>query len=74
MTLHEKELDLRLSKIERDNAMLLHTLSGIASSFGQLNRLVPSRRGQGMEPLMRELSGGSKREREGGEEGRYSGN
>jgi hypothetical protein len=41
MSLHEKELDARLRKIERDNTMLLNTLSGIANSFGQLNKLLP---------------------------------
>lgn len=41
MTLHEKEMDARMTKIERDNMMLLNALSGIASSFGDLNRLLP---------------------------------
>lgn len=41
MSLREKELESRLRKIERDNAMLLNTLSGIAGSFGQLHNLLP---------------------------------
>lgn len=70
MTLHEKELDARLSKIEKDNAMLLHTLSAIANSFGQFNRFMPESRGggiglvqdgtAGIEPLMRELQGNAR--------------
>lgn len=36
----EKELDVRLSRIERDNEMLMGVLSGIASGFGQLSRRV----------------------------------
>ena len=39
MSLREKELDARLNKIEYDNVILLHTLSGIAKSFGDLNRM-----------------------------------
>jgi hypothetical protein len=39
MSLREKELDERLSKIEYDNIMLLHTLSGIARSFGEFRRM-----------------------------------
>lgn len=39
LSLREKELDARLSKIERDNAVLLQTLGGIARSFGQLHRV-----------------------------------
>lgn len=41
MSIKEKELDSRLQKIERDNAMLLNTLSGIAKSFGDLNKIIP---------------------------------
>jgi hypothetical protein len=41
MSLKEKELDSRLQQIERDNAMLLNTLSGIAKSFGDLNKIIP---------------------------------
>lgn len=39
ISLREKELDDRLLKIERDNMILLKTLNGIASSFGELKRL-----------------------------------
>ena len=39
MTLHEKELDIRLSRIEKDNRVLLCALRGIAGSFGELGRL-----------------------------------
>lgn len=39
VSLREKELDDRLLKIERDNMILLKTLNGIASSFGELKRL-----------------------------------
>lgn len=61
MTLHEKELDARLSKIEKDNQLLLSTLKDIATAFGQLGSLLPAEvEDVGMEPLMRELSGGSK--------------
>jgi hypothetical protein len=41
MSLREKEMEIRLRKIERDNAMLMTTLTGIAGSFGQLNGLLP---------------------------------
>ena len=41
MSLKEKELDARLQKIERDNTTLLTMLSGIASSFGDLNKILP---------------------------------
>lgn len=41
MSLREKEMETRLRKIERDNAMLMTTLTGIAGSFGQLNSLLP---------------------------------
>jgi hypothetical protein len=43
-SLREKEMENRLRKIERDNAMLMNTLSGIAGSFGQLNSLLPRAR------------------------------
>jgi hypothetical protein len=36
----EKDLDERLRRIERDNRLLMSTLSGIASSFGELSRRV----------------------------------
>lgn len=36
----EKELDIRLSRIERDNEVLMSVLSGIASGFSQLSRRV----------------------------------
>lgn len=41
MSLREKGLDARLRKIEKENEMLLNTLSGIVSSFGELNRMLP---------------------------------
>lgn len=44
MSLREKEVDARLRKVERDNAMLLSTLSGIANSFGELSRALPRAR------------------------------
>jgi hypothetical protein len=56
MTLHEKEMDARMTKIERDNMMLLNTLSGIASSFGDLNRLLPRTQLQ-MQAQLRRTSG-----------------
>lgn len=39
LTIKEKELDARLKKIEKDNMVLRSTLSGIATSFQELNRL-----------------------------------
>ncbi|PMD35187.1 hypothetical protein L207DRAFT_108268 [Hyaloscypha variabilis F] len=36
----EKELDIRLGRIERDNEVLMSVLSGIASGFSQLSRRV----------------------------------
>jgi hypothetical protein len=36
----EKELDERLGRIERDNRLLMSTLSGIANSFGELSSRV----------------------------------
>jgi hypothetical protein len=44
MSLREKEMETRLRKVERDNAMLMTTLSGIAGSFGQLSSLLPQGR------------------------------
>jgi hypothetical protein len=43
----EKELDIRLGRIERDNRLLMSTLSGIANSFGELSRRV-ERNGMGI--------------------------
>ncbi|TAQ88938.1 hypothetical protein B7494_g2735 [Chlorociboria aeruginascens] len=43
MTIREREVDERMSRIERDNRVLMETLSGIASSFGELHRLIPTR-------------------------------
>ncbi|RDW92451.1 hypothetical protein BP5796_01845 [Coleophoma crateriformis] len=41
----EADLDLRLSRIERDNTILLHTLNTLSRSFLNMNRLlVPSSR------------------------------
>ena len=40
----EKRLEKRLEKIERDNRMLLSTLSGISRSFGELGRILPWKR------------------------------
>jgi len=67
----EKELDVRLGRIERNNEVLMSVLSGIASGFSQLSRRVdegalagrvirrlPSRREiglEGVEQSMREL-------------------
>lgn len=52
MNLREKEMDVRLGKVERDNAMIMSTLSGIASSFGELSRVLPGTgirfRGEGL--------------------------
>ena len=39
MSLREKEMDARMSKIESDNMMLLQTLGGIARSFGEISRI-----------------------------------
>ena len=36
----EKELDIRLGRIERDNEVLMSVLSGVASGFSQLSRRV----------------------------------
>ncbi|KAE9380183.1 hypothetical protein N431DRAFT_125246 [Stipitochalara longipes BDJ] len=36
----EKELDIRIGRIERDNEVLMSVLSGIASGFSQLSRRV----------------------------------
>jgi hypothetical protein len=58
MTLHERDLDARVSKLERDNAVLVSTLKVIAGSFGVLNRLFPeiegvvARHGGGLEGEM----------------------
>jgi hypothetical protein len=38
----EKEVENRLGKIERDNLILLNTLSGIAKTFGELSRMLPA--------------------------------
>jgi hypothetical protein len=38
----EKEVESRLGKIERDNLVLLNTLSGIAKTFGDLSRMLPA--------------------------------
>lgn len=76
MSLREKEMETRLRKVERDNAMLMTTLSGIAGSFGQLSSLLPQGRVgpeetlrpqgvvaeiQKLEPFMRELQAGAGR-------------
>ncbi|KAG4429074.1 hypothetical protein IFR05_015441 [Cadophora sp. M221] len=39
MSLREREMDARMSKIESDNMMLLQTLGGIAKSFGEISRI-----------------------------------
>jgi hypothetical protein len=41
LSLREKGLDARLRKVERENEILLQTLSGIVSSFGDLNKTLP---------------------------------
>jgi hypothetical protein len=71
MSLKEKELDARLKKIERDNVMLLSTLSGIASSFQELHRLYPNgqRRGRGGRALLED----SEKAKKGGESGEEAG-
>jgi hypothetical protein len=56
MSLREKEMEIRLRKIERDNAMLMTTLTGIAGSFGQLNILLPRPR-KDSRPLIRDEIG-----------------
>ncbi|CZR51540.1 uncharacterized protein PAC_01417 [Phialocephala subalpina] len=43
LSLREQDLDDRMRKIERDNAVLLHTLGGIARSFGQLHHATSRR-------------------------------
>jgi hypothetical protein len=54
ISLREKAMEDRLRKIERDNAMLMTTLSGIAGSFGQLNSLLPRTRPETSNILVRE--------------------
>jgi hypothetical protein len=44
MSLRERGVEARLQRIERENAMLMSTLGGIANSFGELDRLLPKRR------------------------------
>ncbi|KAH9224801.1 hypothetical protein DL95DRAFT_517006 [Leptodontidium sp. 2 PMI_412] len=44
MSLREREMDARMSKIESDNIMLLQTLGGIARSFGEISRIGKERR------------------------------
>ena len=67
MSLREKEMEARLGKIERDNAMLLSTLSGIANSFGELSRVLPvTRTGLGTETGL--LTGVEREMRDGGDE------
>lgn len=41
MTLHERDLDSRITKLEKDNQVLVSTLKVIAGGFGVLNRLFP---------------------------------
>jgi len=65
----EKELDVRLGRIERDNRLLMSTLSGIASSFGDLSRKV-EKGGVGnaidrAERLLEELGSGEEERRVG---------
>ena len=57
ISLREKTMEDRLRKIERDNAMLMTTLSGIAGSFGQLNSLLPRPRPETSNILIRESIG-----------------
>ncbi|KAH7418016.1 hypothetical protein BKA64DRAFT_185837 [Cadophora sp. MPI-SDFR-AT-0126] len=45
MSLREKEMDARMSKIESDNLMLLQTLGSIARSFGEISRIGKETRG-----------------------------
>ncbi|KAF8859380.1 hypothetical protein BDZ45DRAFT_782765 [Acephala macrosclerotiorum] len=59
LSLREQELDARMRKIERDNAVLLQTLGGIARSFGQLHRVT----GQRGRNLRREFEGFREEER-----------
>ena len=67
VSLREKEMDARIGKIERDNAMILNTLSGIANSFGELSRALPAaRRFRGGATGM--LTDVEKEMREGGDE------
>ena len=67
MSLREKQVDARLRKVERDNAMLLSTLSGIANSFGELSRALPrAKRGFRREGGM--LTDAEREMREGGDE------
>jgi hypothetical protein len=59
----EKDLDVRLGRIERDNELLMGVLSGIASGFSQLSRKVDEWKKEGrnenglssVEESMREL-------------------
>jgi hypothetical protein len=38
----DRELERRLSSLERDNELLINTLTGIAGSFGVLKQLLPA--------------------------------
>jgi hypothetical protein len=66
MSLREKEMDARLGKLERDNTMLMTTLSGIATSFGELSRVLPRARVMLREPGM--LTDVEREMRDGGDE------
>lgn len=47
LSLQDKELDARLTRIENDNELLLNTLSGIAKSFGGLSMILSQRQADG---------------------------
>jgi hypothetical protein len=66
MSLREKEMDARLVKLERDNTMLMLTLSGIATSFGELSKVLPRTNMQLKEPGL--LTDVGMEMRDGGEE------
>lgn len=57
-TLQERDMEARLAKVERDNAMFLSTLSGIAKSFTELHRLMPQRRRGEAQSMEKELRTG----------------
>jgi hypothetical protein len=67
ISLREKEMEARLGKIERDNAMLLSTLSGIANSFGELSKVLP-RTGMGFKRETGLLTEVEREMRDGGSE------
>ncbi|KAH8601258.1 hypothetical protein B0O99DRAFT_252570 [Bisporella sp. PMI_857] len=82
--LREKEVDARLSKIEKDNAILLHAMSGMAKNFSGLSHILVqermeeqdkeeqnTKRMRTLEPVMRQSQDPARRT--GSEKGRTNG-